>query len=147
VFVTGICALLAGTMISALIMILFAIFSSFTTILSFLSLAWQLEYDYDEFWEGLDNWLEQEGLQRKDITGCEYNEDGSVTIYIGDRKIVLKKTEDGWIVVEDSAKSEDDGDDTNDGDNTNNGDGNKEDDDNSSSNSPPGNPNHPPYYY
>jgi RHS repeat-associated protein len=144
---TGIGALLAGTMIGVITAILLGIFSSIATIIAFLSLAWQLEYDYDEFWEGLDNWLEQEGLQRKDITGCEHNEDGSVTIYIGERKIVLKKTEDGWIVVEDSAKSEDDGDDTNDGDNTNNEDGNEEDDDNSSSNPPPGNPNHPPYYY
>ena len=80
--------------------ILFAAFSGIAMIISFLQLYSLLtKEEFYDFVDALDNFLESESLTKKDITQTIYNDDGTITVVIGEgenkREVTLKKTNTG----------------------------------------------------
>ena len=69
-------------------------------IISFLQLYSRLtKEEFYNFVDALDNFLESESLTKKDITQTIYNDDGTITVVIGEgenkREVTLKKTDTG----------------------------------------------------
>jgi hypothetical protein len=58
--------------------------------------------DRDKFGMAFSDWQRVRGIQDKDLSKTEYNEEGTeVTVTLKDgRKFIFRWTEDGWVVEE-----------------------------------------------
>ncbi len=104
--------LLGGGAIASAFIALCYIFTAISLTLTLLTVF----FDYgpeitEDFINALDNFLESESLIRDNIDDTEYHLDGTITIVINEgedteRRVTFKKTEEGWVVVEDTGEQD-----------------------------------------
>jgi RHS repeat-associated protein len=99
--VPGVGTAVAGIIGTAAFAALCSILTSVDLALAFVAL-YLIVKDRDEFGVVLADWQRVYGIQDKDLSKTEYNEEGTeVTVTLKDgRKFIFRWTEDGWVVEE-----------------------------------------------
>jgi hypothetical protein len=96
---------------AAVIVILSKVFTCLSVILAFVTIARQLDRDYAEFWETMDEWLAENDYTSKDIVDAEFIDDDTIIVTLDDgTEITIRRKKTGFYVDEEESDIGDDGD-------------------------------------